>query len=33
MIGMYGEYGWTFPCYMTEPIAWMPLPDPYRGDL
>ena len=31
MIGMYGEYGWTFPCYMTEPVAWMPLPEPYRG--
>ena len=28
MIGMYGEYGWTFPCYMTEPVAWMPLPEP-----
>lgn len=32
MIGMYGEYGWTFPCYMTEPVAWMPLPEQYRGD-
>ena len=32
MIGMYGEYGWTFPCYMTEPVAWMPLPERYRGD-
>ena len=32
MIGIYGEYGWTFPCYMTEPVAWMPLPEPYRGD-
>ena len=32
MIGMYGEYGWTFPCYMTEPVAWMPLPERWRGD-
>lgn len=32
MIGMYGEYGWTFPCYMTEPVAWMPLPEPWRGE-
>ena len=32
MIGMYGEYGWTFPCYMTEPVAWMPMPEPWRGD-
>ena len=33
MIGMYGEYGWTFPCYMTEPVAWMPLPEPAKiGD-
>ena len=32
MIGMYGEYGWTFPCYMAEPVAWMPLVEPYRGD-
>ena len=32
MIGTYGEYGWTFPCYMTEPIAWMPLPEPWRGE-
>ena len=31
MIGTYGEYGWTFPCYMNEPVAWMPLPEPYRG--
>ena len=30
MIGTYGEYGWTFPCYMTEPVAWMPLPEPYK---
>lgn len=32
MIGMYGEYGWTFPCYMTEPVAWMPLPEPWGGE-
>lgn len=32
MIGMYGEYGWTFPCYMTEPVAWMSLPEPWRGE-
>ena len=32
MIGTYGEYGWTFPCYMTEPVAWMPLPEPWRGE-
>jgi len=33
MIGMYGEYGWTFPCYMTKPVAWMPLPEPAKiGD-
>ena len=32
MIGMYGEYGWTFPCYMAEPVAWMPLPEPWRGE-
>ena len=32
MIGTYGEYGWTFPCYMNEPVAWMPLPEPWRGE-
>ena len=32
MIGTYGEYGWTFPCYMNEPVAWMPLPEPWGGE-
>lgn len=32
MIGTYGEYGWTFPCYMNEPVAWMPLPEAWRGE-
>ena len=32
MIGTYGEYGWTFPCYMNEPVAWMPLPEVWRGE-
>ena len=32
MIGTYGEYGWIFPCYMNEPVAWMPLPEPWRGE-
>ena len=31
MVGTYTRYGWGFPCYFPEPIAWMPLPEPWRG--
>ena len=30
MIGAYTEFGWMFPCYFGNPIAWMPLPEPYK---
>lgn len=33
--GFIGEDGWYtsyyFPC-MVEPVAWMPLPEPYKGE-
>lgn len=33
MVGGYlTDYGMTFPCYFEKPIAWMPLPEPWRGD-
>ena len=33
MVGGYmSDYGMTFPCYFEKPIAWMPLPEPYRGE-
>lgn len=34
-VGILGEYGWyRFDGYQmtAEPIAWMPLPEPYNGD-
>ena len=32
MVGGYmSDYGMTFPCYFEKPIAWMPLPEPWRG--
>lgn len=33
MVGSYmSDYGMTFPCYFEKPIAWMPLPEPWRGE-
>ena len=33
MVGGYmSDYGMTFPCYFENPIAWMPLPEPWRGE-
>ena len=33
MVGGYlTNYGMTFPCYFENPIAWMPLPEPWRGE-
>lgn len=33
MVGGYStDYGMTFPCYFEKPVAWMPLPEPYRGE-
>ncbi len=33
MVGGYmSDYGMTFPCYFEKPIAWMPLPEPMRGE-
>lgn len=33
MVGGYmSDYGMTFPCYFEKPIAWMPLPEPWRGE-
>lgn len=33
MVGGYmTDYGMTFPCYFEKPIAWMPLPEPWRGE-
>lgn len=31
MVGTYTEFGWVYPCYFERPIAWMPLPTPWRG--
>ena len=25
------EYGWTFSHWFGEPIAWMPVPEPWKG--
>lgn len=32
MIGTYTNWGWMFPCYFEKPVAWMPLPNPYKED-
>ena len=33
MVGGYmTDYGMTFPCYYEKPVAWMPLPEPWKGD-
>lgn len=32
MIGTYTAFGWMFPCYFEKPIAWMPLPEPYKEE-
>ena len=33
MVGGYmTDYGMTFPCYFEKPIAWMPLPEPWRAE-
>ena len=33
MIGGYmSDYGMTFPCYFGKVVAWMPLPESYKGD-
>ena len=33
MVGGYmTDYGMTFPCYFEKPVAWMPLPESYRGE-
>ena len=33
MVGGYmSDYGMTFPCYFEKPIAWMPIPEPWRGE-
>lgn len=32
MIGIYTEWGWTFPCYFEEPTHWMLMPQPPKGE-
>lgn len=29
-VGTYTNWGWMFGYYMNDPVAWMPLPDPYE---
>lgn len=32
-VGTYTNWGWMFGHYMNDPVAWMPLPEPYtRGE-
>lgn len=30
-VGTYTNWGWMFAHYMNDPVAWMPLPEPYKG--
>jgi len=33
MIGKHDtEFGWMFPAYFDGIVAWMPLPEPWRGE-
>ena len=33
MIGKYDiEFGWIVPAYFDGIVAWMPVPEPYRGE-
>lgn len=32
MIGTMTDFGWMTPCYFAEPVAWMPVPEPYEAD-
>jgi len=29
-VGTYTNWGWMFAHYMNDPVAWMPLPEPYQ---
>lgn len=29
-VGTYTNWGWLFGNYMNDPVAWMPLPEPYE---
>ena len=29
-VGTYTNWGWMFGHYMNDPVAWMPLPEPYK---
>lgn len=29
-VGTYTYWGWVFGHYMNDPVAWMPLPEPYK---
>lgn len=31
-VGTYTNWGWMFARYMNDPVAWMPLPEPYREE-
>lgn len=31
-VGTYTNWGWMFAHYMNDPVAWMPLPEPYKED-
>ena len=29
-VGTYTNWGWVFGHYMNDPVAWMPLPEPWK---
>ena len=31
-VGTYTNWGWMFAHYMNDPVAWMPLPEPYTEE-
>lgn len=31
-VGTYTNWGWMFGYYMNDPVAWMPLPEPYEAE-
>lgn len=33
MIGIYSEWGWTFPAYFENVTHWMPLPEPPKEEV
>ena len=31
MVGKLTRWGWIFPCYFDDPVAWMPIPE-WKGE-